>query len=144
MNTEIKLTEVFCDNFLNYYRIHSIHFNITGENFAANHKLLQKMYEDAQQAIDDLGELIRSMGAYAPMNITEILARADLGDDTTEEGWRYELELVLAGQHHMIDTYKDLDRIAGLEDESDIANYAQDRIRTHKKYAWMLQSILDN
>ena len=142
MNTELKLVEVFSDNFVTYYKAHSVHFNITGDDFYSNHKLLQKIYEDAQDAIDDLGELIRSMGAYAPNTIKDILAIADVEDDSTGETWEEELQLVLDGQNHMIATYRDLNKIAEEEDECDIANYAQDRIRTHKKFAWMLESTL--
>lgn len=142
MNTELKLVEVFSDNFVTYYKAHSVHFNITGDDFYSNHKLLQKIYEDAQDAIDDLGELIRSMGAYAPNTIKDILANADVEDDSTGETWEEELQLVLDGQNHMIATYRDLNKIAEEEDECDIANYAQDRIRTHKKFAWMLESTL--
>ena len=142
MNTELKLVEVFSDNFVTYYKAHSVHFNITGDDFYSNHKLLQKIYEDAQDAIDDLGELIRSMGAYAPYTIKDILAIADVEDDSTGETWEEELQLVLDGQNHMIATYRDLNKIAEEEDECDIANYAQDRIRTHKKFAWMLESTL--
>ena len=142
MNTELKLVEVFSDNFVTYYKAHSVHFNITGDDFYSNHKLLQKIYEDAQDAQDDLGELIRSMGAYAPNTIKDILANADVEDDSTGETWEEELQLVLDGQNHMIATYRDLNKIAEEEDECDIANYAQDRIRTHKKFAWMLESTL--
>jgi len=143
METELKLVEVFSDNFVNYYRAHSIHFNITGENFAANHRLLQKIYEDAQQAIDDLGELIRALGAYAPDSIQTILSRADLSDMSVTSDWRDLIQLVLEGQDHMIRTYRELDHISTQEGESDIANYAQDRIRQHKKFAWQLSSILE-
>ena len=142
MQTELKLVEVFSDNFVTYYKAHSVHFNITGDDFYSNHKLLQKIYEDAQDAIDDLGELIRSMGAYAPMTIREILDCADIEENITTESWAEELQLVLDGQNHMISTYRDLNKIAEEEDECDVANFAQDRIRTHKKFAWMLEATL--
>jgi len=48
----------------------------------------------------------------------------------------------LAGQEHMIDSYRRLEEIADAEGEKDIGNFAQDRIRQHKKFAWMLRSIL--
>ena len=38
----------------------------------------------------------------------------------------------------------DDEEIAEEEDEDDIANFAQDRIRKHKKFAWMLRASLDN
>ena len=52
MSTTSQLTETFCDNFVNNYRQHSLHFNITGENFYGWHKLLQKIYQDGEDIQD--------------------------------------------------------------------------------------------
>ena len=144
MDTLNKLTEVFCDNFVNSYRAHSCHFNIKGENFYGWHKLLQKIYEDSESIQDDLGELIRAMGAFAPETIGDILSNADLADTTAMGEDAYALlQLVLEGQEHMIACYRDLNETAELEDENDIANFAQDRIRVHKKFAWMLRASIE-
>ena len=143
MTTLDALLETFADNFVNSYRAHSIHFNITGEDFYSNHKLLQKIYEDSESIQDDLGELIRALGELAPETIGDIMALADLEDTTTGDTAEDQLALVLAGQEHMIDSYRRLEEIADTEGEKDIGNFAQDRIRQHKKFAWQLRSILE-
>ena len=143
MNTLDQLLETFCDNFVNSYRAHSSHFNIVGSGFYSWHKLLQKIYEDSEAIQDDLGELIRALGARAPETITEILQCADLEDHASGETWQDLLELVLVGQEHMISSYRDLEQVADTEGHEDISNFAQDRIRVHKKFAWMLTATLD-
>ena len=143
MTTLDCLNETFSDNFVNSYRAHSIHFNIVGENFYSNHKLLQKIYEDSESIQDDLGELIRALGALAPETISDIMALADLEDSTTGNSTEDLIAHVLAGQEHMIDSYRRLEDTADAEGEKDIANFAQDRIRQHKKFAWQLRSILE-
>lgn len=142
MNTLDQLKETFSDNFVNSYRAHSIHFNITGEEFYSWHKLLQKIYEDSESIQDDLGELIRALGEFAPETISEILELADLEDTTTGPSGLEQLQLVMDGQEHMIDSYYKLNTIATLEGHPDIANFAQDRIRQHKKFSWQLRAIL--
>jgi len=142
MDTLDQLNETFADNFVNNYRVHSIHFNIVGEEFYSYHKLLQKIYEDGEAIQDDLGELIRALDALAPETITEILALADLEDTTTLPGTMDLIRFVLDGQEHMINSYYKLNEVAEDEGHVDIANFAQDRIRKHKKYAWQLKSIL--
>jgi len=144
MNTIEQLTETFCDNFVNSYRAHSCHFNIKGENFYSNHKLLQKIYEDSESIQDDLGELIRALDELAPETITDILGMADLSD-TIAMGTDANslLSLVLDGQEHMINSYGKLMLVANDEGHDDVANFAQDRIRQHKKFAWMLKSSLE-
>lgn len=144
MNTIEQLTETFCDNFVNSYRAHSCHFNIKGENFYGWHKLLQKIYEDSEAIQDDLGELIRALDELAPETISDILNIASM-EDTTANGSDAMslLSLVLDGQEHMINSYGKLIIVAEDEGHDDIANFAQDRIRQHKKFAWMLKASLD-
>jgi starvation-inducible DNA-binding protein len=144
MNTLEQLIETFCDNFVNSYRAHSCHFNIVGTNFYSYHKLLQKIYEDSEAIQDDLGELIRALDAYAPETITEILASADLPDTLAAGNQARDLlMLVLEGQEHMINSYRKLEEVADAEGHEDISNFAQDRIRKHKKNAWMLRASLE-
>lgn len=143
MNTIDQLTETFCDNFVNSYRAHSIHFNITGENFYGWHKLLQKIYEDSESIQDDLGELLRALNVTTPETIGEILSKADLPDilaSGTDSNSL--LTLALDGQEHMENSYRKLEDIADEEGHEDIANFAQDRIRQHKKFAWMLRASI--
>lgn len=144
MKTLDQLLETFADNFINSYRAHSSHFNITGDDFYSNHKLLQKIYEDSEAIQDDLGELIRALGAFAPETIGEILSYADLVDLATGPTADDLLKLVLDGQEHMINSYRKLEEVADIEDEKDIGNFAQDRIRQHKKFAWMLRATLES
>ena len=55
MKTTVEqLTEVFNDNFVAYYRSHVAHINIIGRNFASDHALLNGIYDDLQDQIDNL------------------------------------------------------------------------------------------
>ena len=139
---EEKLIQVFCDNFVAYYTAHSCHLNITGRNFYSDHKLLNKIYDDAQDQIDVIGELIRTLGAKAPETISEIMATAELEEKTGYDADSM-LLLVLESQEHMSQAYHALYELADLVDEDQIANYAQDRILAHDKYIWQLKSTLE-
>ena len=82
MTTVDQLTQVFSDNFVAYTRSHIAHLNVTGRNFYSDHKLLNNIYDDLQDEIDVLGELIRSCGAFAPASIIDIVQMSyiDSGD----------------------------------------------------------------
>lgn len=137
-----KLTEVFCDNFVAYYRAHSCHLNITGRNFTSDHKLLQKIYEDAQETIDRLGEFIRTLGEKAPETIADILEGSELGEETAFDADSM-LQIVLEAQEYMMEDYRELFDIATEATDQDIANFAADRLGAHSKFAWMLKSTLE-
>lgn len=140
---QTKLVEIFCDNFVSYYRAHSCHLNITGRNFTSDHKLLQKIYEDAQDNIDTIGEFIRTVGVTAPETITDILAGSELGEDTAYDADSM-LTIVLEAQEYMMTDYKELFDIATEATDQDIANYAADRLGAHSRFAWMLRSTLES
>jgi len=142
MKLKDKLTEIFCCNFVAYYRAHSCHLNITGRNFTSDHKLLQKIYEDAQENIDTIGEFIRTIGEKAPETIQDILDGSKLPEDTAYDADSM-LKIVLEAQEYMMDDYKELFDIATEASDQDIANYAADRIGAHAKFAWMLRSTLE-
>ena len=144
MNTTEQLIETFCDNFVNSYRAHSIHLNITGQNFYSYHKLLQKIYEDSENIQDDLGELIRTLKTLAPETITDILNGADLQDTISYSNDPLDLlRLVRDGQEHMVNSYIKLNDVAETEGQVQIANFAQDRIRVHNKFIWMIDATLE-
>lgn len=139
---ESKLLEVFADNFVSYWSDHSNHINITGRNFYSDHKLLQKIYEDAQDQIDAIGEFIRTIESKVPATITDILELSTIGEAVAEDA-DDRLRIVCENQEYMMDRYKELFDIATIMTDQDIANYAADRIRAHAKFKWMLESTID-
>lgn len=142
IDLKTKLTEVFCDNFVAYYRAHSCHLNITGRNFTSDHKLLQKIYEDAQEQIDRIGEFIRTIGEKAPETIQDILDGSELSEDTADDADSM-LQIVLEAQESMMEAYRELFDVATEATDQDIANYAADRLGVHSKFCWMLRSTLE-
>jgi starvation-inducible DNA-binding protein len=139
---EQKLLEVFADNFVSYWSAHSNHINITGRNFYSDHKLLQKIYEDAQDQIDALGEFIRTIESKVPATIPDILELSTIGEATAEDA-DDRLRIVGENQEYMMERYKELFDIATVMTDQDIANFAADRIRAHARFKWMIESTID-
>jgi DNA-binding ferritin-like protein len=143
MTTAEQLNQVFCDNFVTYFRSHTAHINITGRTFRSDHKLLQGVYERRQAQIDILGELLRTIGEFMPISIAEILMCSQI-EDTDVVGTADEL---LAAVRDDLDRlrgcYEELMTVAEDEGHREIANYAQDQILDIAKSIWMLDSTLD-
>lgn len=143
MNTAELLTQVFYNNFTAYYRSHVAHVNIVGRNFKSDHALLQGIYEDLQDQIDTIAELLRTLDEFMPSELQHVLNESTIS--TTEfEGTADEL---LAGVRDDLETlkgfYEDLMEEAELDGHKEIANYSQDRILAIAKHIWMLNSTLD-
>lgn len=143
MTTTEQLTQVFYDNFVAYYRSHAAHANITGRNFASDHKLLQGVYERRQEQIDVIGELLRTLQEDMPTDLNDILANTEL-DTSPIEGTADELlELVKYDLEQLCDCFKELNEIAEEDEHDEIANYAQEQILDLNKSIWMLRSTLE-
>lgn len=143
MTTAEQLTQVFNDNFVAYFRSHAAHVNIVGRNFASDHKLLQKVYEDLQEQIDRLGELLRTLEEYMPCDINDVLLSTHISTDAIEGDSIELISRVYDDVEHLKACYEELMLVAEEEGHQEIANYAQDRILALAKHCWMLRATLE-
>lgn len=142
MTTIEQLEQVFCNNFVAYYRSHVAHVNIMGRNFASDHKLLQKVYEDLQDQIDVIAELLRTLQEYMPCEVQDVLNRSEIMT-TRIEGDSIDLITMIRDDLLQLKaSYQDLMVDADADGHEEIANYAQDRILALAKHIWMLDSTL--
>jgi DNA-binding ferritin-like protein len=142
MTTAEQLTQIFKDNFVAYYRSHVAHANITGRNFRSDHKLLQGVYERRQAQIDVLGELLRTLKEYMPCDLGEVIADSQIGTDVLEGDADFLLECIKEDLEFLCNEYRELIVIAEEEEQSQIANYAQEQVLDLDKSIWMLESTL--
>ena len=143
MTTAEALTQIFNDNFVAYFRSHAAHVNIVGRNFQSDHALLNGIYDDLQDQIDFIGELLRSIDEYMPCNIQEVLDASHIPVDTMEGTADELLAMVKADLEQLKECYQELIVIAEDEEHQEIANYAQDRVLTLAKEIWMLNATLE-
>ena len=143
MTTAEQLNQVFCDNFVAYYRSHVAHVNIQGRNFRSDHKLLQGVYERRQAQIDVLAELLRTVSAFMPVSIAEVLACSEISDSDIEGDADELLNAVRDDLEILKGCYEELMAVADSEGHAEISNYAQDQILDIAKSIWMLSSTLD-
>lgn len=142
MTTIEQLTQVFKDNFVAYFRSHVAHVNIVGRNFEADHALLGGIYEDLQDQIDHIGELLRSLDAMMPDNIGEVVEGSHVMDLPMAGSADQLLQDVMTDLQELKGCYEELIAVADADGHLEISNYAQDRVLKLAKYIWMLRSTL--
>ena len=143
MNTTEQLTEVFNDNFIAYYRSHVAHVNILGRNFASDHALLNGIYDELQDQIDTIAELLRSLDAFMPSDLMDVIKGASVSTFSMEGSADEMLAEVRGDLEQLKHCTQELMTIAEEEGHQEIANYAQDRILSLAKHIWMLNATLD-
>jgi len=142
MTTVEQLTEVFNDNFMAYFRSHVAHVNIMGRNFQSDHALLGGIYEELQGQIDIIAELLRSLQAFMPSDIADVVSGSSVSTMSMEGSADDLLYEVKSDLEQLKGCYIELMEIAEEEEHDEIANYAQDRILALAKHIWMLDSTL--
>lgn len=143
MTTVEALQQIFKDNFVAYFRSHVAHVNITGRNFQSDHALLGGIYESLQDQIDTLGELLRTLQEYMPCDMQMVLTESHFDTDVFEGTSDELLDGVKGDLEHLSAEHRELVDIAEAEGETQIANYAQDRVLALEKQIWMLRSTLE-
>lgn len=143
MKTAEQLRQVFNDNFMAYIHSHIAHVNVVGRTFSSDHALLGGVYEELQDQIDIIAELLRSLQEFMPTSLGEIISGAEIGDDTIEGSADSLLQIVLIDLEDLKGCYEELIDVANGEGHDEIANYAQDRVLSLAKHIWMFRSTLD-
>jgi hypothetical protein len=143
MNTAEKLTQLFRDNFVTYFRSHVAHVNVTGRNFRSDHKLLEGIYTRRQDQIDRIGELLRGIDEYMPCDLTEVVEMSLIPTDAIEGSADELLGLVEQDLENLLQDFQDLIQVADDEGLDEIANYAQDQALDLEKSLWMLRVTLE-
>jgi starvation-inducible DNA-binding protein len=139
---EQELIKTFATSFVAYYKSHAAHWNTTGRNFYSDHKLLNKIYDDIFESVDDLAEIARTLQIEVPCVLSDVINDSLVSDQpiygTSEEF----LQAVYDDIETLIGVFHDLESVTDSVEYSHINNYAQDRVRTLQKFCWMLRSTI--
>jgi starvation-inducible DNA-binding protein len=132
----------FSTNFQYYTKAHGYHVNVVGPDFYQYHKLFEKVYDDAQDNIDNIAEEIRTLQAIVPFSTSRISKLSKVSEaDGTPTGLVMVKEL-LADTEIVCETIREAHGIAQTENCYGLINYLEGRLDDHYKIQWMLRSTL--
>lgn len=136
------LSHLLADTYLLYLKTQNFHWNVTGSNFYALHKMFEDQYGQLANAVDLIAERIRALKAPAPATLAEYQKLTSLH----EAGHHLNSESMLRELMNDHETIAKL--INGLfltaEEERDevTLDLLIQRKNEHDKTAWMLHSSL--
>ena len=136
------LSRVLADSYTLYIKTHGHHWNVEGPNFPALHAMFEEQYTELADAVDQIAERIRALGAKAPAGYAafgELTSIPESGNDLSAE----EMVADLLSAHEAVATSSKaaLEAAEAAEDEVSIDLMVQ-RITIHDKTACMLRSTL--
>ena len=132
----------FSSTFSFYLKAHNFHWNVEGPDFYEYHKLLEKIYEEVYDSIDDFAEKIRSLGSYVPASYTRLSMLSEIEDQKEVLPKNQMVLVLLEDNRKMLQILKLAYDLAEARSEHGFSNFLAERMDAHRKHGWMLRSSM--
>lgn len=118
------------------------HWNVEGDDFPQFHQFFGNLYEETAGAIDTLGELIRTLDAYAPMSPARIAELTSIVDTEVAPHYMVMVRNLYNDNNKVLGSLMETYRMCERYSEFGVSNFVQDRIQAHKAHLYMLRSTM--
>lgn len=133
----------FATHFQYYTKAHGFHANVVGPDFTEFHMLFGEIYEDAQDAIDDVAEHIRAIQGLAPFSLARIAELGSIEDASEAPKAMKMTEELLADTQIVVNHLEECHDIATEYKQYGLINFLEGRLDIHAKLMWKLRSTLE-
>lgn len=135
-----QLNIVLVETYSLYLKTQSYHWNVTGASFYSLHHLFEEQYKELAEAIDEIAERIRTLGAKVKVDFLYFDQNKSISDADSSNSANSMLKDLIQGQEIMINKLKELSNIASNNADKASEDLAITRIQSHEKQKWMLSS----
>lgn len=134
-----SMTNILGQTFGLYVLTHGYHWNVEGPQFRQFHALFEEQYQNLWEALDEIAERIRCLGAYAPGTLSELTTLA--GDAPARAQSAEAMVDALISAHGAL-AAKLRDAITTAQEAGDevSAGVLTDRLEWHEKEIWMMKA----
>ena len=139
-----SLSKLLADTYTLYLKTQGFHWNVAGPRFYDLHKLFEEQYGELAAADDEIAERIRALGVKAPASYSEFKKLATIAEETGVPTAPEMLRQLLADHRSAVRTAQAVIETADASDDVGTTDLATQRIRSHEKAAWMLDSLLQS
>ena len=138
-----RLVQCLRDTNYLYQQTLLVHWGLMGSKFYQIHLLTQKIYEELQEAVDKIGEHIRSLDIATPKTV-EDYSYSDLPPVPLGDCFKQELIIAqLASNHNELgERFQELAAMSESLGDHLTVDLAGERGRAHKTFQWLLKSNL--
>ena len=142
-DTLTALRRMLASTFTAYLHTHGMHWNVTGPRFPELHAMFGELYEELHEAVDEIAERIRQLGAPAPATYGALAALSSIPSDLEASSTEEQLLQQLAGINTLLasDARALAGAANGVGDQATV-DLAARRQRAAEKAVWMLTSSL--
>jgi len=136
------LSALLADSFTLYLKTHKFHWNVEGPMFRTLHLMFMEQYTELWNALDEIAERIRALGAYAPGSNKQFSELATIKESHDVPEAMKMVKDLLSGHEAVIKTAREVLEPADRASDEATIDLITQRLQVHEKTAWMLRSIL--
>lgn len=137
-----KLAAILAESYTLYLQTQNFHWHVEGPDFQPLHSMFEEQYSELAEAIDEVAERIRALGAVAPGSFAEFgqLSGFEIKTGVTSGP---EMVAILLGHHReLIKTLRAGQQAAEQAGDQVSLDLLIKREAVHSKTAWMLAALL--
>lgn len=141
MSTNQLLRLMQADAQVFFYKLHNLHWNVTGMMFGQLHLKTEELYNEFAVIFDDLAERQLQLNTKPVVTMKDALEISRI-EETNESRFSGEqlLEIVVNDLEHFHKEFKRLSEIS--DGDTTTTSYADDKIAWLEKELWMLKAML--
>jgi starvation-inducible DNA-binding protein len=134
------LKKVLFDTYAIYFKTQNYHWNVRGPQFMMLHLLLEDHYKELAQAIDDIAEMIGSLGQKVPCSLDFYIQNSNVKQGNEHFGPMEMIKDLLQSHTVLIQTLKKALITCKKCDDLVSESLMIERLTKHQKYCWILSS----
>lgn len=136
------LNQVLAETYALYLDTQTAHWNVAGPEFAALHNLFESQYTELADAIDEIAERIRIIGALVPANLRKFADLSSLTEYVHTSNSNDILKHLCTNHTQIMQTLNSALACAHQATNEVSIDLLVQRLRFHEKTHWMLQASL--
>ncbi len=145
MNKQLStnVNKYLADIAVMYVKIHNLHWNVVGQQFKGVHEMLEGLYENFGEALDDVAEVLKMHNEMPLASMRSYLAVTKIHEiDEKEFTIAETLSTVLADLETMQATALALRKEGEEADCFSVVNLLEDHLENYHKNLWFLRATL--
>lgn len=124
------------------FKLHNLHWNVTGINFAQIHSFTESLYNEAFENFDGVAEQIKMKGEMPLSTLSEYLKHASIVELKPKAFSASEvLGILISDLEHLSAQALEIRSLSNELDDFSTANLLEDHIASYEKHLWFLKSM---
>jgi starvation-inducible DNA-binding protein len=136
------LNLLLADSYALMANTHYAHWNVEGPGFFTLHQAFEEQYDGLFKAVDDIAERVRALGGYPIGGLRTLAEQAGMEEFKHPVAAKDFVAGLIVAHEKTIRDAAELRDAAGAANDLETQDLAIERIKSHQKTVWMLNSYL--